>query len=89
MSTCNPNDHAAWRARLLSTLKRVRTAPDFAAKSADFYIALGWISAAHCLGAISIAASERLHDLALNASEQRAAEFAQQRRQAIAQERAA
>ncbi|USR38115.1 hypothetical protein L1F06_015705 [Ectopseudomonas hydrolytica] len=89
MSTITPHDRAAWRARLLSTLKRVRYAPDPAAKSADFYVALGWISAAHCLGAISIVASEHLNDLALNASEQRAAEFTQQRRQASARERAA
>lgn len=89
MSTFNEHNLAAWRSRLLSTLKRVRTAPEHAAYSTDFYIALGWISAAHCLGAISIAASERLHDLALNASEQRAAEFAKARTQVSAQERAA
>lgn len=88
MITCNPNDLAAWRTRLLSKLKQVRAARDHAAP-ADFYIALGWISSAHCLGAISIAESERLHELALNATEQRAAEFAKARRQAIAQERAA
>ena len=89
MSIITPHDQAAWRARLLSTLERVRTAPDQAACSTDFYIALGWISAAHCLGAISIATCERLHDLAINASEKRAADFAQQRLQASAQERAA
>lgn len=88
MSTYNPNDLAAWRARLLSTLKQVRTAPEHAAP-ADFYISLGLISAARCLGAISISVAERLHDLALNATEQRSAEIAKARRQARAQERAA
>lgn len=89
MSTYTAHDLAAWRARLLSKLNQVRTAPDFHEKSADFYIALGWISAAHCLGAISIETCERLHDLGLNASEQRATELAKARQQASAQERAA
>lgn len=92
MSTIAPQDRAAWRASLLITLKRVRTAPDHAAIDADFYIALGWISAAHCLGAISISASDRLHELAFNASEHRTAELNQKtkaRRIASAQERAA
>lgn len=88
MSTCSPNDLAAWRARLLSKLKQARTAPAHASP-ADFYIALGWISAAHCLGAISIAESDRLHELALNATEQRTAELANARMHASAQERAA
>lgn len=92
MSTHNEHELNAYRARLFSLLTRVRTAPDLTSLDADFYIVLGWISAAHCLGAISIGASDSLHVLVLNASQHRAAEFAQQaeaQRLARAQERAA
>lgn len=92
MSTHNEHELKAYRARLLSLLTRVRTAPDLTSLDADFYIVLGWISAAHCLGAISIGASDSLHNLVLNASQYRSAEFAHQaeaQRLARAQERAA
>lgn len=92
MSTITSHDHAAWRAQLLKSLRQMRAAADHAAVDAEFYIALGWISAGHCLGAISIGASDRLHELAFNASEHRTAELNQKtkaRRIASAQERAA
>lgn len=62
-------------ARLRSTLQRVRSARSHEDLNADFYIALGLISAASILAAIDIAASDRLHDLALNASKQRSDEL--------------
>ncbi|MGK8439039.1 hypothetical protein ACRS3X_17210 [Ectopseudomonas hydrolytica] len=92
MSTHNEHELKAYRHRLLGLLTRARNAPDLPSMDADFYIVLGWISAAHCLGAISIDASDSLHELVLNASQHRAAEFAQQaeaRRLTFAQERAA
>ena len=92
MSPHNEHELKAYRARLLSLLTRVRNAPDLPSMDADFYIVLGRISAAHCLGAIRIGASDSLHDLVLNASQYRSAEFAHQaeaQRLARAQERAA
>lgn len=75
MSTHHENNLIALRARLLSTLKRVRTARSHDDLHAEFYIALGLIGAAATLDAISIDASDRLHDLALNASKHRADEL--------------
>lgn len=75
MSTRHENNLIALRARLLSTLKKVRTARSNDDLNADFYIALGLIGAAVTLDAISIDASDRLHDLALNASKYGAAEL--------------
>ncbi|MDG9926141.1 MULTISPECIES: hypothetical protein [unclassified Pseudomonas] len=75
MSTRQAICLSALRDRLLSTLKRVRAGRSNDDVNAEFYIALGLIGAAVTLDAISIDASDRLHDLALNASEQRAAEL--------------
>ena len=92
MSTHNEHELKAYRARQLSLLTRVRNAPDLTSLDADFYIVLGWISAAHCLSAIRLGASDSLRELALNASQYRSAEFSQQaeaRRLTFAQGRAA
>ncbi|MFI8736563.1 hypothetical protein ACIGKM_11680 [Ectopseudomonas toyotomiensis] len=63
------------RGRLTSTLNKVRQGRNPEDVTAEFYIALGMIGAATTLGAITIEASSNLHDLALNASEQRSAEL--------------
>ena len=75
MTTRHENNLIALRARLLATLKKVRAASSHDDLSAEFYIALGLIGAASTLDAISIDASDRLHDLALNASQHRAEEL--------------
>lgn len=63
------------RERLSSTLKKVRNGRDHEDVNAEFYISLGMIGAATTLGAIDIPASDRLHELALNASQQRSKEL--------------
>lgn len=75
MSTRHEYNLIALRARLLSTLKSVRAGRSHDDMNSEFYIALGLIGAAVALDAICIDASNKLHDLALNASQHRAAEL--------------
>lgn len=82
MSTLHQNNCAALRARLLSTLNKIRAGRNQDDLNAEFYIALGMISAASTLDAINIDASDRLRELALNASEQRSKELQSIRRAA-------
>ena len=75
MSTRHQNNRAGLSACLLSTLNKLRAASNHDDLNAEFYIALGMTIAASTLEAISSAASDRLHDLALNASEHRSKEL--------------
>ncbi|MDP2746173.1 hypothetical protein [Pseudomonas sp.] len=75
MNTRHQNNCDAFRSRLLSTLKKLRAGRNHDDLNAEFYIALGMISAACTLDGITIDASDRLHDLALNASEHRSKEL--------------
>ena len=75
MSARHENNLLTLHARMLSTLKRVRTAQSRDDLSAEFYIALGLFGAAVTLDAITLDASDRLHGLVLNASQHRANEL--------------
>jgi hypothetical protein len=75
MSPRHQNNCAALHLRLLSTLNKLRAGRSHDDLNAEFYIALGMISAASTLDAINIDASDRLQDLALNASEHRSKEL--------------
>ncbi len=62
-----PPHQAAWLTTLMYYLRQIRTERFDIGSSSDFYIALGMISAATSLGAISNDEAERLRELNLNA----------------------
>ena len=75
MSARNSINLKAFREQALRTLKDCRTASSPDEVHAEFYVALGLISAGFSLEAICLSESDRLRDLALNASKYRADEL--------------
>ncbi|MDG9925459.1 MULTISPECIES: hypothetical protein [unclassified Pseudomonas] len=65
-----------WRERLRESLSDIRYAKDHDSATRSFYFFLGLVSAATSLDVISYHAMQRLHGLAMNASQYRSADQA-------------